>query len=141
MVTAPDGNAVKAIRLDKWLWAARFFKTRRLASEAIKGGKVTVDGVKAKPAKEVRIGQSVHVSKGAVELRVNVDALSNKRGPATEAQALYTETPESLERRERLRARQRETAATIPRLDRRPERRDRRQLAAFKRGRGDGHLS
>lgn len=125
----------QAVRLDKWLWAARFFKTRRLATDAIKGGKVAVDGQRAKPAKDVRVGQMVTVTKGVYEFRVQVDALSDQRGPASVAEQLYTETEESRERRQLVRAQQRNVAASVPRTDGRPDRRNRRELAQFKRQR------
>jgi len=124
-----------AVRLDKWLWAARFFKTRRLASGAIKGGKVEVDGQRAKPAKEVRLGQTVTVTKGVYEFTVTVNGLSDQRGPATQAQRLYTETEESAARRERVRAQQKMVAASVPKTQGRPDRRERRKLAHFKRER------
>lgn len=130
-------EAVGRVRLDKWLWAARFFKTRRLAADAIRGGKVAVGGVRAKPAKEVRLGDTVSVTKGPYEFVVVVDGLSERRGPAPEAQRLYHETEQSVERREELRDRRRAGAASLPHIDHRPDRRDRRRLAAFKRGRGD----
>jgi ribosome-associated heat shock protein Hsp15 len=125
-----------AVRLDLWLWAARFFKTRRLAADAIKGGKVTVNGAKGKPAKEVRAGQRIAVTKGAYEFVVAVDDVADKRGPAAEAEKLYTETAESVERRQQVKAQQRSVAAAMPHTDHRPDRRDRRQLARFKRERG-----
>jgi len=122
------------VRLDRWLWAARFFKTRRLAVDAIKGGKVSVDGARAKPARTVRTGQRVAVSKGPVTFEVDVLGLSEQRGPAAEAEKLYAETEASLAERERQRAQRRAVAAAIPQPDHRPDRRDRRRLAAFKRG-------
>ncbi|MCS4503158.1 Heat shock protein 15 [wastewater metagenome] len=132
-----DGSRnADGVRLDKWLWAARFFKTRRLAAEAVKGGKVEVDGVRAKPARDVRVGQRLAITKGPVTFEVTVDDLSDKRGPATEAQTLYTETGESIERREAVRVERRAVAAATPRPDHRPDRRNRRELAAFKRGGG-----
>jgi ribosome-associated heat shock protein Hsp15 len=134
MVAMADASA--SVRLDKWLWAARFFKTRRLATDAIKGGKVSVDGVRAKPAREVRVGQSVVVGKGEVEFEVEVQALSDRRGPAPEARTLYRETDASIARRERIGAERRAAAAAIPRPDHRPDRRDRRRLAEFKREQG-----
>ncbi len=125
-----------SVRLDKWLWAARFFKTRRLAVDAIKGGKVSVDGVGAKPAKEVRVGQTVTVGKGEVQFEIVVEGLSERRGPAPEAEKLYRETAASAARREQVRTQRKAVAAAIPRPDHRPDRRDRRSLAAFKRERG-----
>ena len=87
-------------RLDKWLWAARFFKTRSLATTAIDTGKVHVDGDRVKPAKEVHIGQVVHIRNRDFEIEVNVQALSNVRKGAPEAALLYAETTESIAKRE-----------------------------------------
>jgi len=87
-------------RLDKWLWAARFFKTRSLATTAIDTGKVHVDGDRVKPAKEVHIGQVVHIRNRDFEIEVNVQALSNVRKGAPEAALLYAETAESIAKRE-----------------------------------------
>jgi len=95
------------VRVDKWLWAARFFKTRGLASEAIQGGRVHVGGVRAKPAKEVRVGDTLEITIGQAAWTVVVRRLSDRRGPAVEAALLYEETPESRERRERLAAERR----------------------------------
>jgi len=124
------------VRLDRWLWAARFFKTRRQAVDAIKGGKVSVDGARAKPARSVRVGQRVAVTKGPATFVVDVLGLSEQRGPAAAAEQLYAETEASRAERERQRAQRRAVAAAIPQPDHRPERRDRRRLAAFKRGDG-----
>ncbi|MDN5850639.1 MAG: RNA-binding protein [Nitrococcus sp.] len=121
------------VRLDRWLWAARFFKTRRLASDAIKGGKVSVNGVRAKPAKELRAGSEVRVTKGSYEFVVIVEALSEQRGPAVEAQKLYKELASSIERRRHVKEQQRIAAAAMPQLDHRPDKRERRQLTEFKR--------
>jgi ribosome-associated heat shock protein Hsp15 len=87
-------------RLDKWLWAARFFKTRSLATTAIDTGKVHVDGDRVKPAKEVHIGQVIHIRNRDFEIEVNVLALSNIRKGAPEAALLYSETIESITKRE-----------------------------------------
>lgn len=87
-------------RLDKWLWAARFFKTRSLATTAIDTGKVHVDGDRVKPAKEVHIGQVIHIRNRDFEIEVNVQALSNVRRGAPEAALLYAETVESIAKRE-----------------------------------------
>lgn len=83
-------------RIDKWLWAARFFKTRSLATDAVEGGKVRINGLGVKPAKDVRPGDRVAFSNGPVAREVVVRAIADKRGPATVAQQLYEETPESL---------------------------------------------
>lgn len=127
-------SAAESVRLDRWLWAARFFKTRRLAVDAIKAGKVSVDGVRAKPARAVKTGQRLDIRKGVVTFSVDVDALSDQRGPASVAETLYTETPQSRERRAQQRAELRAASAAQPRPIHRPERRSRRELAAFKRG-------
>ncbi len=87
-------------RLDKWLWAARFFKTRSLATTAIDTGKVHVDGDRVKPAKEVHIGQVIHIRNRDFEIEVNVQGLSNVRKGAPEAALLYSETLESIAKRE-----------------------------------------
>jgi ribosome-associated heat shock protein Hsp15 len=121
----------QGVRLDKWLWAARFFKTRRLAVEAIDGGKVEVNGGRAKAAKEVRPGFEISVRKGPYEYHVVVTGLGERRGSAKDAAALYEEKPESVERRERLRQ---QLAASPPLTpDSRPDKKDRRKLASFKR--------
>ena len=90
-------------RLDKWLWAARFFKTRSLATTAIETGKVHVDGDRVKPAKEVRVGQVIHIRNRDFEIEVEVQALSNIRKGAPEAALLYIETAASIARRENAR--------------------------------------
>jgi len=90
-------------RLDKWLWAARFFKTRSLATTAIETGKVHVDGDRVKPAKEVRVGQVIHIRNRDFEIEVEVQALSNIRKGAPEAALLYTETAASMAKRENAR--------------------------------------
>ncbi|HSI43302.1 MAG TPA: RNA-binding S4 domain-containing protein [Methylotenera sp.] len=91
-------------RLDKWLWAARFFKTRSLATTAIDTGKVHVDGDRAKPAKEMHIGQILHIRNRDFEIEVEVQDLSNIRKGAPEAALLYTETPASIAKRENAKA-------------------------------------
>jgi ribosome-associated heat shock protein Hsp15 len=91
-------------RLDKWLWAARFFKTRSLATAAIETGKVHVDSDRAKPAKEVHIGQVIHIRNRDFEIEVSVQGLSNIRRGAPDAALLYTETPASIAKRENAKA-------------------------------------
>ena len=101
MAKVKDSKAeTDSYRLDKWLWAARFFKTRSLATDAIETGKVHVDGDRVKPAKEARIGQIIHIRNRDFEIEVNVLALSNIRRGAPEAALLYTETPTSIAKRE-----------------------------------------
>lgn len=129
-------SSAESVRLDRWLWAARFFKTRRLAIEAVRSGRVSVDGVRAKPARALRPGQRLSIRKGAQDFEVDVLDVSEQRGPAAVAETLYQETPVSAEAREARRAEWRLAAAAQPRPHHRPERRSRRELAAFKRGGG-----
>jgi ribosome-associated heat shock protein Hsp15 len=122
------------IRLDKWLWAARFFKTRALAAEEAERGRVQVNGLAAKPAREMHVGDRVALRQGGLERVVDVLALSTVRGPAPAAQALYRETPESVAARARAAEARRlapEPAAGIEQG--RPTKRDRRQLADWER--------
>ena len=115
-------------RLDKWLWAARFYKTRSLASDAIDGGKVELNGERAKRAKGVKPGDELRIKLGAYEHRVTVLALSDRRGPASEAQKLYVELEESRVARERL-AEQHRIAPGFAFEERgRPTKKDRRDL-------------
>src|SRR5437764_13266373 len=93
-----SGN-VTGTRIDKWLWAARFFKTRELASKACELGRVTSNGVRAKPAREVKVGDMVQLENDTGKFEVEVLGLSQQRGPASAAQTLYRETPESVEAR------------------------------------------
>jgi len=95
-----DNIADGKCRLDKWLWAARFYKTRSLATDAIDGGKVYVDGDRVKPAKEVRVGQVIHIRRKEIDMEVVVKALSVTRRGAPEAALLYEESPESAAKRD-----------------------------------------
>jgi len=115
------------VRLDKWLWAARFFKTRALAKEAIEGGKVHCRGERCKPGKEPRIGDQLLIRSGFEERTVAVLALSQVRRGAVEAQLLYRETPESIDRREQAAA-LRKAGALGLQSDGRPNKKQRRQL-------------
>ena len=90
----------ESIRIDKWLWAARFFKTRSLAADAITGGKIDVNGARAKPSRIMRLGDKLSIRRGPYESTVVVKGLAKLRGPASEAQLLYEETEESIRRRE-----------------------------------------
>ena len=121
-------------RLDKWLWAARFFKTRSLAAKAIVGGKVQVNGQRAKRSSMLHAGDRVRVRKGPTEFQLIVVKLSEQRRSAKEAVELYEETPESLEGHEKLRV-QRKTAPTFSFRDKgRPTKKERRELDRFKQG-------
>ncbi len=127
----------ETVRLDKWLWAARFFKTRSLAGRAISGGKVQVNGRRAKRASGVHIGDRLRLRKGQVEYHVIVRGLSEHRGPAAEAAHLFEETTESIEAR-RLHASQRKAAPSYEfRAKGRPSKKERRQLERLKRGDAD----
>jgi ribosome-associated heat shock protein Hsp15 len=123
-----------SIRLDKWLWAARFFKTRSLASEAIALGRVSVNGAPAKASREVRPGDRIGVRRVGSTQWVDVRAVSAQRGPASVAQRLYQETPESLAERERQAQQRREAPEPAAALNQgRPTKRDRRDLADWQR--------
>ena len=122
------------VRVDKWLWAARFFKTRALATEAVLGGHVQVNGVRVKPSKDVRAGDALQIRIGTLEWIVDVRALADRRGSATVARALYEERADSKEARER-QALQRKLAKPIGSdLGARPTKQDRRRLDALRRG-------
>jgi ribosome-associated heat shock protein Hsp15 len=90
----------ESIRIDKWLWAARFFKTRSLAADAVTGGKIDVNGARAKPSRIMRLGDKLNIRRGPYESTIIVKGLAKLRGPASEAQLLYEETEESIRRRE-----------------------------------------
>jgi ribosome-associated heat shock protein Hsp15 len=116
------------VRVDKWLWAARLAKTRALAAEAVKGGRVEINGQRVKPSKEVRLGDEIEITSGADRRVVIVQALAERRGPAKEAALLYEETPESVSAREELAAQRRMEAAPRPQPGGRPTKRDRRRM-------------
>jgi ribosome-associated heat shock protein Hsp15 len=118
------------VRLDKWLWAARFYKTRSLATEAVDGGKVEVNGDRAKPAKAIKPGDEVRVRLGPYEHIVIVRALAQRRGPASIAQGLYDETQASRDARERLASQLKMAPPTFVYEEKgRPTKKDRRDLA------------
>ena len=125
-MTEPD-----KFRLDKWLWAARFFKTRSLASDAIDGGKVRLDGVRAKPSKEVRVGNELRITRPDGEWTVIVRALSIQRRSASEAALLYEETEESRIQRQAAEERRRAEFGDRERGAGRPTKRDRRLIHKF----------
>lgn len=121
------------VRLDKWLWAARFFKTRALAKAAIEGGKVHCKGERCKPSKELRVGEQLVIRAGFDERTVVIRALSGVRRGAPEAQLLYEETAESLTRREQAAA-MRKAGALGVETDGRPSKKQRRDLQRFRAG-------
>jgi ribosome-associated heat shock protein Hsp15 len=122
----------EGVRLDKWLWAARFFKTRHLANEAIAGGKVHLNGQRTKPGKDVTVGAKLEISKDQLSWEITVIALSSRRGPAKEAVLLYEETPHSLAKRQADIEQRRADQASDVVSDGRPSKRDRRLIHRFK---------
>jgi len=119
------------VRLDKWLWAARFFKTRTLASDAISGGKVQLNGARIKPSREVKIGDRLEIANSETRWELTVQALSDKRGPAPEARLLYEESQASIASREAQRETRQLVVDPAADLHGRPTKRDRRQINRF----------
>jgi ribosome-associated heat shock protein Hsp15 len=124
---------MEAVRIDKWLWAARFYKTRGAATEAVVGGRVHVNGERVKPAKEVRADDTVEITIGMVRRTVVVRGVAEKRGPATVARTLYEETADSIARREQHAAEYRYARPLGSDLGARPTKQDRRRLEALRR--------
>jgi ribosome-associated heat shock protein Hsp15 len=121
------------MRLDKWLWAARFFKTRGLAAEAVDGGKVHLNGQRSKPGRDVRIGSRLEISKGGLSWDIEILVLPPQRRPASEAATFYRESEDSRERRERAVAELRAARAATPlQTASKPSKRDRRLIHRFK---------
>jgi ribosome-associated heat shock protein Hsp15 len=123
-VVSPPGKS----RLDRWLWAARFFKTRALAAAAVAGGKVQVHGVRAKPAKQIQPGDALRIRVGPHEWLVTVRSLSARRGPPKAAQELYEESPEGRAARERLAAQLKMAPAPAYQGKGRPTKKERREI-------------
>ena len=119
-------------RIDKWLWVARFFKTRSQATNAVNGGHVHVDGQRVKPSKLVRIDASLNITRGETMFEVVVRGINPRRGPATEAATLYEERPESIERRAAAAEARRSAAQMRAERAGRPSKRDRRALTRLK---------
>jgi len=122
----------EGVRLDKWLWAARFYKTRALAREMIEGGKVHYNGQRSKPGKLVELNAELTLRQGNDERTVVVVEISNQRRPASEAQQLYRETDASIEKREKVAQARKMNALTMPHPDRRPDKKERRDLMKLK---------
>lgn len=122
----------EGVRLDKWLWAARFYKTRAIAREMIEGGKVHYNGQRSKPSKLVELEAELTLRQGNDERTVTVIGISDQRRPASEAQQLYSETAASIEKREKLTQARKMNALTMPHPDRRPDKKERRDLMKFK---------
>ena len=127
-------SADASVRLDKWLWAARFYKTRSIAREMIDGGKVDYNGVRAKPSRIVELGAKVRLLRGNLRIEVEVLKISDVRGPAPVAQTLYRETDESVEFRTKQLEQIRINALLAPHPDTRPNKKERRQLLDMKYG-------
>jgi ribosome-associated heat shock protein Hsp15 len=128
-----DADDAGRVRLDKWLWAARFYKTRALAAEAVAGGKVQVNGDRVKRAKELKEGDEIRIRQGPLEHLIVVRALSDRRGPAAQAATLYEERPESVAAREAMAIQLKSVhAAFVSDLKGRPTKRDRRDLNRLK---------
>ena len=127
---------LSAVRADKWLWAARFFKTRSLAMEAINGGKVHLNGVRIKPARKLGIGDILAIRKGCYTFTVTIEGLSLQRGPAETARTLYSESDESRSLRQQLREEQAMQGKPAGH-ERRPDKRARRQIHRFKMEQGE----
>lgn len=119
----------ESVRVDKWLWAARFFKTRSLAQRAVRGGHVQINGVACKPARMVTVEDRLTIVRGDSRFELDVMAVSERRGPAAEAVTLYQETSESVERRLRIAEERRLLKRGGP--GRRPDKRDRQRIRSF----------
>jgi len=124
---ADDGR----IRFDKWLWAARFYKTRSLCAQAIDAGQVRVNGERAKPSRNMRVGEAVSIRKSGIVCEVTVTALADRRGSATDAAKLYCETEASAVAREEAWLARRAAESAQPRFPGRPTKRERRKLEDF----------
>ena len=125
---------MERVRIDKWLWAAHFFKTRAAATEAVLGGHVQVGGERVKPAKEIRVGDTIGIRRGELRWTVVVTGIADRRGPASVADALYEETADSLAERERQRLERRLTRPLGADLGARPTKQARRRIDALRRG-------
>ena len=132
----PVLNVPTKVRLDKWLWAARFYKTRAIAKQSIEGGKVHCDGARSKPSKEITLGTRISLRQGFDEKTVIVKVLSDKRKSAPEAQLLYEETAESIKRRG-ARTAERRAQPSHWHSPARPNKKQRRMIQRFKQGEAD----
>ncbi len=121
-----------SVRLDKWLWAARFFKTRSIAREAVSGGKVHLNGNRAKPGRTLNIGDELRIQRGVEEFTITVVELTGARGPANIARTLYAESEDNRLKREKLAEEHKLAREQDASRERRPDKRQRRELVRFK---------
>lgn len=129
----PENNEISAnLRLDKWLWCARFYKTRSIAADALKTGKIMINGDRAKPSKNVKAGDQLELRKGPYRYSITVLALAKSRKSATDAALLYEESAESISKRELLATQLKAEAAINPVTKGRPTKKDRRSIIKFK---------
>ena len=128
-----DDGPAGSVRVDKWLWFARFFRTRSLAAAAVAGGKVHVNGMRVKPSRALHRGDVLEITLGVDTVTVLVRSLPARRGPASEARQSFEETADSVARRERYREQRRLAAVAAPHTSGRPDKRTRRQLLRFHR--------
>ncbi len=138
MTAGEQAEDAGRLRVDKWLWCARFFKTRSAAAAAVSGGKVHLNRERVKPAHAVRIGDILDVTVGHDVVTVTVQAIPVRRGPAPEARSCYEESPASVERRARVREQRRLAAMAAPQTVGRPDKHTRRALLKLQRERGQG---
>ena len=123
-----------SVRLDKWLWAARFFKTRSVARDAVSGGKVHLNGNRAKPGRSLSVGDVLRIQRGDDEYTITIIEIASRRGPAAVAQTLYKESDESRVKREKLVEQRKLEHEQHAGRERRPDKRQRRRLVRFKTG-------
>ena len=124
----PEKSPLIDTRIDKWLWAARFYKTRSLAAAAVKGGKVRINGGRAKPSRMVKHGDQLHITRGDLSFDLTIEFISDKRGPAKQAVQLYTESEESVRKRELLVDEKRLERKAAAQYGGRPDKQGRRNL-------------
>lgn len=127
-MAAQVNKTLDSVRLDKWLWASRFFKTRKNAVEAINGGKVHLNGTRTKPSRNIKIGDTLNITRENYRYHVEVIALNDKRRPAKEAQLLYQESQESIKSREEEREMRQMNSASVRQSDSKPNKKERRAM-------------
>ncbi len=128
MPSKQSKKELQSVRLDKWLWAARFFKTRANAVEAVNGGKVHLNDLRVKPSRNIKIGDELTITRDNFKYTVTVIALNDKRRPAKEAQLLYEESKDSIKAREQERDLRKMTNANMRSSDKKPNKKERRQM-------------